>query len=1052
MDFVATSLNETDPAFWDYSLSTQLENVHINDQDATTSVSPPRDAPSAANCAPLRSHSVKDLPDISPATQFTSSHSSSITTHCQSLTDKMNQDYENTISNLLAQASTHVSQPSSSTTHQQARQQQTTILSSSGITVVAPTDLSSSTPSNTSSRALPAFPPILYCNVAQLNPHVELRKRFGSSALPSSSSSSSSSSHTPSFRGAIGRSANFSGGANRYAFKPTPQARRGDVCLVPHVRHLVPPPKLFEMKHGVRLPCGTVLTSQSPAPQSTQYAFFARSGTPFYFHPSTDFLIMHDRFQDAVESYDHNALLEFVRVYPHHPQALLHLAELYEASNEFERALHAVEQALYQFECSFHPEFSLAFSPSTNPGCISSGSYVAVIQDTIGTDPTSFTAICASLATTFSRLLALHAKFLLKKACPITAFQNAQLAIALFPIHASTSTSISISTSSSSSVSSNANANANTNVIIPFKSTHSVVADPCGLMHQLDYYAFRAGFDIVILRALLLMSPALPPAFFSPVPMISEKADLKPASTKARSTLHAIFASTPGLVEGQNTLVRASFLPNWCFTAALALRRLEKATVARYTSDSDSSLALVSTLMDRISRKGAKECPLSLSLSLPSRGEGLEILPNSKSGSISGMPGKSGKSAKSGKSGKSGKSTKGVVDFSAGSIMLEMPSSTQLLQRAILLFPSVFAALVAEIFHDRAVPSEWENLVKQSGGWNFQPVGTSTVIERLAFMHAKRNVSLWKGDDALNFLREAAECVAEKVDAGKLSNSTILAIEYYYSAVLSEETITDVIFGQQISDYSDSVNSLPAGLVNIGLPNQQPIAVPRGEENRSTRRTQGQRRSRGVRPSRVENRDEETSNEPRTRRQQEDYFQNLRGIEQTMQAISDLDRADEDSIDRVLQQPSRVPHRDQMREILGQQADLVRSTTPSTTIGRAGEENTDRGLDRPVHVSPTEQMYARLRQLSNSARLITASTTALLAGLDTPFTVSDADTDTNSDYSMTTSDDESRRAFITNGSEESDENVLESEDDDVENEEGDGEDGPFAPRTGPELD
>jgi len=87
----------------------------------------------------------------------------------------------------------------------------------------------------------------------------------------------------------------------------------------------------------------------------------------------------------------------------------------------------------------------------------------------------------------------------------------------------------------------------------------------------------------------------------------------------------------------------------------------------------------------------------------------------------------------------------------------------------------------------------------------------------------------------LSFLEEAAEAVIRKLEHGKLSNQNVLLVEFLHTSVLTRELISEEIFALQPADYTDELNNLPAGLVNLARETELDAARGRPRRTRAQR-------------------------------------------------------------------------------------------------------------------------------------------------------------------------------------------------------------------------
>ncbi|KAJ3593664.1 hypothetical protein NHX12_005998 [Muraenolepis orangiensis] len=79
----------------------------------------------------------------------------------------------------------------------------------------------------------------------------------------------------------------------------------------------------------------------------------------FTFEHSRDYQQVQYKFMDAVDSMNNNNILTLLLTNPYHLDSLLQLSDVCRIHEDPELARELIERALYSFECSFHPLFSL---------------------------------------------------------------------------------------------------------------------------------------------------------------------------------------------------------------------------------------------------------------------------------------------------------------------------------------------------------------------------------------------------------------------------------------------------------------------------------------------------------------------------------------------------------------------------------------------------------------------------------------------------------------------------------------------------------------------
>ncbi|XP_077104247.1 ribosome quality control complex subunit TCF25 isoform X3 [Siphateles boraxobius] len=79
----------------------------------------------------------------------------------------------------------------------------------------------------------------------------------------------------------------------------------------------------------------------------------------FTFEHNRDYQQVQFKFFDAVESMEPNNIVVLLQLNPYHIDSLLQLSDVCRIQEDQETARDLIERALYSFECSFHPVFSL---------------------------------------------------------------------------------------------------------------------------------------------------------------------------------------------------------------------------------------------------------------------------------------------------------------------------------------------------------------------------------------------------------------------------------------------------------------------------------------------------------------------------------------------------------------------------------------------------------------------------------------------------------------------------------------------------------------------
>lgn len=128
----------------------------------------------------------------------------------------------------------------------------------------------------------------------------------------------------------------------------------------------------------------------------------------FTFEHSRDYQQVQFKFLDAVESMDPNNIVGLLQLNPYHIDSLLQLSDVCRIQEDQEMARDLVERALYSFECTFHPLFSLTSSTSR--------------LDYLRPENRAFYLT-----------LYKHMMFLEKRGCPRTALEYCKLILSLDP-------------------------------------------------------------------------------------------------------------------------------------------------------------------------------------------------------------------------------------------------------------------------------------------------------------------------------------------------------------------------------------------------------------------------------------------------------------------------------------------------------------------------------------------------------------------------------------------------------------------------------------------
>ncbi|XP_068616879.1 ribosome quality control complex subunit TCF25 [Brachionichthys hirsutus] len=128
----------------------------------------------------------------------------------------------------------------------------------------------------------------------------------------------------------------------------------------------------------------------------------------FTFEHNRDYQQVQFKFLEAVKSMDPNNIVVLLRLNPYHIDSLLQLSDVGRIQEDQELARDLIEMALYSFECSFHPLFSL-------------------------TSGTSRLDYLRPENRAFYLALFKHMMFLEKRGCPRTALEYCKLILSLEP-------------------------------------------------------------------------------------------------------------------------------------------------------------------------------------------------------------------------------------------------------------------------------------------------------------------------------------------------------------------------------------------------------------------------------------------------------------------------------------------------------------------------------------------------------------------------------------------------------------------------------------------
>ncbi|XP_038557513.1 transcription factor 25-like [Micropterus salmoides] len=128
----------------------------------------------------------------------------------------------------------------------------------------------------------------------------------------------------------------------------------------------------------------------------------------FTFEHSRDYQQVQFKFLDAVESMDPNNIVALLQLNPYHIDSLLQLSDVCRIQEDQEMARDLIERAMYSFECTFHPLFSL-------------------------TSGTSRLDYLRPENRAFYLALFKHMMFLEKRGCPRTALEYCKLILSLDP-------------------------------------------------------------------------------------------------------------------------------------------------------------------------------------------------------------------------------------------------------------------------------------------------------------------------------------------------------------------------------------------------------------------------------------------------------------------------------------------------------------------------------------------------------------------------------------------------------------------------------------------
>ncbi|CAF0877767.1 unnamed protein product [Rotaria sordida] len=195
-------------------------------------------------------------------------------------------------------------------------------------------------PIATSTISKELFSNLLSVDNRFLNPLNEMKKKFGSNIVEQIERENNLSTQAAA-------AATILAQRNRRAYpmlqqRPTTRLAKQNAFIVPKLGW----PSYF--KFGLSMKPSSPL---SETPLTT--------GNYFQFEYDKDYQRLAIQFFDSVDQHDLQGIMDILRQYPYHIDALLHLSDVSRMQDDTPTAVDLIERALYSFQQSFHPLFSI---------------------------------------------------------------------------------------------------------------------------------------------------------------------------------------------------------------------------------------------------------------------------------------------------------------------------------------------------------------------------------------------------------------------------------------------------------------------------------------------------------------------------------------------------------------------------------------------------------------------------------------------------------------------------------------------------------------------
>ncbi|UJR25005.1 hypothetical protein I4U23_006366 [Adineta vaga] len=182
---------------------------------------------------------------------------------------------------------------------------------------------------------------LLSTDTRLLNPLNEMKKKFGSSIVEQIERENNPTAHAA--------LANMSA-QRRRAYQILQQQQQRPTTRIAKQNAFIVSKLGWPVYHKF----GLLMKPSSPLNETTP-----NTGNYFQFEYDTDYQRIQIQFLDFVDQHDLQGIMDILRHYPYHIDSLIHLSDVSRMQDDTPTAVDLIERALYNFQQSFHPLFSI---------------------------------------------------------------------------------------------------------------------------------------------------------------------------------------------------------------------------------------------------------------------------------------------------------------------------------------------------------------------------------------------------------------------------------------------------------------------------------------------------------------------------------------------------------------------------------------------------------------------------------------------------------------------------------------------------------------------